>query len=157
MNKIVRRTLKITGGLAAILIVLLGAVVVTLNTKSVQKKILNKAVEALQQKLGTHVGIDSISINAITQDITLFGIEIEDREQREMLKIEKISVDLKLTSLLKHKIVIEKAEIEGVNTLLIKPKNEPANYQFVIDAFKKPEGQSKKDTKKKKRRLNPSF
>ena len=139
MNKIVRRTLKITGGLAAFIIVLASAAVITLHNKSVQKKILNKAVEALQQKLDTHVSIDSISINAFTQDIALFGIEIEDREQREMLKVEKISVDLKLISLLQNKIVIEEAELVGAKALLLKPsKDEPANYQFVVDAFKKP-------------------
>lgn len=139
MNKIVRRTFKVTGGLIAFIVVLLGAAVITLNNKSVQRKILNKAVEALQQKLDTHLRIDSISINALTQDIAFFGIEIEDREQREMLKVEKISVDLKLISLLQHKIVIEQAEIAGAKALLLKPsKDEPANYQFVIDAFKKP-------------------
>ena len=139
MHKIIRRTLKIAGSLAAVLIVLLGGIIVTLNTKSVQKKLLNKAVEALQQKLGTRVEIDSISINAFTQEITLFDIEIEDREQREMLKVERISVDLELWKLMQHKIVIERAELVSAKALLLKPsKEEPANYQFVIDAFKKP-------------------
>lgn len=139
MLKNIRRILKVAGGLAASIIVLASAAVITLHNKSVQKKILNKAVEALQQKLDTHVGIDSISINAFTQDIALFGIEIEDREQREMLKVERISVDLELMRLMQNKIVIEQAEMVNAKALLLKPsKDEPANYQFVIDAFKKP-------------------
>ena len=139
MNKIVRRTLKISGGLAATLVVLLVGVFVTFNNKSVQKKLLDKAVEQLSLKLDTHVEIDSISINVFTQKISLHHIMIEDREQREMLKVERISVDLELMRLLQHKIVIEQAEIDHAKALLLKPsKDEPANYQFVIDAFKKP-------------------
>ena len=138
MNKTIKRILKICGGIVAVVIILLVAAIVTINNKSFQKKILDIAVEELRLKLETHVDIDSISINTFTQDISLYGIEIEDREKRQMLRIEKIAVDLELMRLLQNKIVIEKAELVGAKALLLKPsKDEPANYQFVIDAFKK--------------------
>ena len=150
MNKTIKRILKICGGVVAVVIILLVAAIVTINNKSFQKKILNIAVEELRQKLETHVDIDSISINTFTQDISLYGIEIEDREKRQMLRIEKIAVDLELLRLLQNKIVIEKAELVGAKALLLKPsKDEPANYQFVIDAFKKPKDKPKKEEKKK--------
>ena len=107
MNKTIKRILKICGGVVAVVIILLVAAIVTINNKSFQKKILNIAVEELRQKLETHVDIDSISINTFTQDISLYGIEIEDREKRQMLRIEKIAVDLELLRLLQNKIVIE--------------------------------------------------
>ena len=150
MNKTIKRILKICGGVVAVVIILLVAAIVTINNKSFQKKILNIAVEELRQKLETHVDIDSISINTFTQDISLYGIEIEDREKRQMLRIEKIAVDLELLRLLQNKIVIEKAELVGAKALLLKPsKDEPANYQFVIDAFKKPKDKPQKEEKKK--------
>lgn len=154
MNKIIKRLLKIVGGIAAVVIILLGAAVVTLHNKSVQKRLLDIAIEQLRLKLDTHVDIDSISINAFTQDISLYGIEIEDQEKRKMLKVEKIAVDIELMRLLQNKIVIEQAEIAGAEALLLKPsKEEPANYQFVIDAFKKPKDKEKPKEEKKKSKM----
>lgn len=141
--------MKTIGGMAVGAVVLLGGATLLLNTESVQNKILNKAVELLSQKLETHVEIDSISISALTQEIGLYGIKIEDREQRQMLEVGEISVNLKLIQLFQHKIVIEKAEIAHAKALLLKPsKEEPANYQFVIDAFKKPKDRPKKSKSK---------
>lgn len=155
MNKWLRRILKTTGGIAVGAVVLLGGATLLLNTESVQNKILKKAVELLSQKLETKVEIDSISISALTQEISLYGIEIEDREEREMLKVGKISVNLELIRLLQHKIVIEKAEIAHAKALLLKPsKEEPANYQFVIDAFKKPKDQKSPEKQAKKSKMD---
>lgn len=153
MNKWVRRILKIVGGTAVGAVVLIGGATLLLNTESVQNKLLNKAVELLSQKLETHVEIDSISFNVFTQDISLFKIKIEDREKREMLKVEKVTVELELLRLLQNKIVIKHAEMESAKALLLKPsKEEPANYQFVIDAFKKPKDKDK--TKKSKSKMD---
>ena len=153
MNKWVRRILKIVGGMAVGAVVLIGGATLLLNTESVQNKLLNKAVELLSQKLETHVEIDSISFNVFTQDISLFKIKIEDREKREMLKVKKVTVELELLRLLQNKIVIKHAEMESAKALLLKPsKEEPANYQFVIDAFKKPKDKDK--TKKSKSKMD---
>ena len=153
MNTWVRRILKIVGGTAVGAVVLIGGATLLLNTESVQNKLLNKAVELLSQKLETHVEIDSISFNVFTQDISLFKIKIEDREKREMLKVKKVTVELELLRLLQNKIVIKHAEMESAKALLLKPsKEEPANYQFVIDAFKKPKDKDK--TKKSKSKMD---
>ena len=152
MNKWVKRILKTFGGIAVGAVVLLGGGALLLNTEAVQNKLLKRATEELRLKLDTRVEIDSISINVFNQDISLFRIRIDDREKREMLKVEKISVDLELMKLLENKIVIERAELISAKALLLKPsKEEPANYQFVIDAFKKNKDkeQPKKKTKSK--------
>ena len=139
MNKWVKRILQTVVGIAVGAVVLLGGGALLLNTETVQSKLLKRATEELSKKLDTRVEIDSISINAFTQEISLFRIRIEDRDKREMLKVERISVDLELWKLLQRKIVVEWAEMVSAKALLLKPsKEEPANYQFVIDAFKKP-------------------
>ena len=151
MNKTIKKLLKIVGGTLAVVIILLGATLVALNNKSIQKKILDDVVEELRKKLDTKVEIDSISINMFNLDLNLYGIKIDDRQQREMLRVEKISANLVLMKLLQNKIVIEQAELVGAKALLLKPsKEEPANYQFVIDAFKKPKDKKKEEEKKKK-------
>ena len=150
MNKTIKKLLKIVGGTLAVVIILLGATLVALNNKSIQKKILDDVVEELRKKLDTKVEIDSISINMFNLDLNLYGIKIDDRQQREMLRVEKISANLVLMKLLQNKIVIEQAELVGAKALLLKPsKEEPANYQFVIDAFKKPKDKTKEEKKKK--------
>ena len=149
-NKTIRRLFKIVGGMAVAVVILLIAVIVTVSNSSFQKKLLSRAVEELQLKLGTHVGIDSVSINVFTLDVSLYGIEIEDLEKRKMLQLEQVTVDLELLKLLNKKVVIEKAEAIGANALLLKPsKDQPANYQFVIDAFKKPKDQKPEEKAKK--------
>lgn len=149
MNKWFKRILKTVSGIAVGVVVLLGGATLLLHTESVQSKLLNKAVELLSQKLETHVEIDSISISVLTQKIGFYGIRIKDREQRQMLEVGEISVSIKLTRLLQRKVVIEKAELTHAKALLLKPsKEEPANYQFVIDAFKKPKDQPKKSKSK---------
>ena len=151
MNKTIKKLLKIVGGTLAAVVILLGAALVALNNKSIQKKILDDVVEELRKKLDTKVEIDSISINMFNLDLNLYGIKIDDRQQREMLRVEKISANLVLMKLLQNKIVIEQAELVGAKALLLKPsKEEPANYQFVIDAFKKPKDKKKEEEKKKK-------
>ncbi len=151
MNKTIKKLLKIVGGILAVVVILLGAALVVLNNKSFQQKVLEMAVEELQKKLETRVEIDSISINMFNLDINLYGIMIEDREKREMLKVQKIAADIELLKLLQNKIVIEKAELIGAEALLLKPsKEEPANYQFVIEAFKKPKDKDKEKKKEKK-------
>ena len=151
MNKTIKKLLKIVGGILAAVVILLGAALVVLNNKSFQQKVLEMAVEELQKKLETRVEIDSISINMFNLDVNLYGIMIEDREKREMLKVQKIAADIELLKLLQNKIVIEKAELIGAEALLLKPsKEEPANYQFVIEAFKKPKDKEKKKEKKEK-------
>lgn len=154
MNKTIKKLLKIVGGILAVVVILLGAALVVLNNKSFQQKVLEMAVEELQKKLETRVEIDSISINMFNLDINLYGIMIEDREKREMLKVQKIAADIELLKLLQNKIVIEKAELIGAEALLLKPsKEEPANYQFVIEAFKKPKEKEKEKKEKPKGKL----
>ena len=154
MNKTIKKLLKIVGGILAAVVILLGAALVVLNNKSFQQKVLEMAVEELQKKLETRVKIDSISINMFNLDVNLYGIMIEDREKREMLKVQKIAADIELLKLLQNKIVIEKAELIGAEALLLKPsKEEPANYQFVIEAFKKPKDKEKEKKEKPKGKL----
>ena len=138
MRSIIIKTLKIACGIVVGIVVLLGGATLLLNTKSVQNKMLKKATELLTEKLQTTVGIDSISVNLFAQEIRLYGISVEDQQQRKMLQLKKLAVDLSLNKLLQNEIRVKKAEISGLDALLLKPsKEEPANYQFILDAFKK--------------------
>ena len=109
---------------------------VLLNTHAVQNKLVGMATQRLEERLQTHVKIDDVSVNVFTQEVNLKGLEVEDQQQRKMLELERLSVNLDVTKLLARKLVISKADVEGVRARLLKPEDGPANYQFIIDAFK---------------------
>ena len=137
MTKILSVFLKVVVGIVGILLVLLLVAAVLLNTHSVQNKILQVATERLEEKLQTRVKIDEVRVDVFEQEIELKGLEVEDQEQRKMLVLDALSVSLNLRELMSRKIVVSKADVEGVIARLYKPDDGPANYQFVIDAFKK--------------------
>ena len=153
MNRKVSLTLKILGGIVGGIVLLLLIATVLLNTHAVQNKFLGMAKQRLEEKLQTRVEIEDLSVNIFTQEIHLKGLEVEDQQQRKMLVLERLTVNLDVTKLLARKLVISKADVEGVRARLLKPEDGPANYQFIIDAFKsnKPKDDQKPEEAEKKK------
>lgn len=161
MKKILIYLSRIAGLAVAFVIILLGVATVMLNVPSVQKQVADYATELLAEKLQTKVAIDSVRLNFFQQEIGLYGVGVEDREQRKMLDVKSLAVAMKWLPLLRRQVVVTDVKLEGVEALLLKPsKEDPANYQFVIDAFKKdkkqPEEKAPRDSTKKKFTLDVS-
>lgn len=154
MKKYLFLGLKIFGGILAVLAVLVVALVFLLNTTSFQNKIKDYALESLSEQLQTKVSIDSVSVSL--SNVYLYRLEIEDRQQRKMFQAHLLAVKLDLWGLLSQNLNISSARLDGVHARLYKPKDGEANYQFVLDAFKKdpskkkPEDQPKEKSTKKK-------
>ncbi len=155
MTKILIRLLKILGGFLIFVLLLLLGVGFLVNSSSMQNKLLSYSTELLAEKLDTKVHIDSVSVNVFMQHLLLSGVVIEDQQQRRMFDLRELSVSMNLLPLLENKIDISSVRIKGVQAILVKPSaDEPANFQFVIDAFKKkktddPEKAEKKTTKRR--------
>ena len=151
MNKSAfKKPLKIAGYTFAAFVGLLLIIPLIINFGPVQDKIVGKTTQALQEKIPTKVHIDKIQVNLISQAVSLQGVEVEDLQHRKMLQLEEISADLKFLPLLMGKIVLKGGEANGLKALIVKPsKEEPANYQFLIDAFKKKDDKGEKKEKKK--------
>ena len=132
-----RLVLKIAGITALVVSVLLGVAAVMLNSSSVQNRMMGYATSLLQEKLNTQVRIDSVHVNFLTQKALLAGLEVDDQQQREMLSLNRLSANFSLWDLLRHTVTISNVEMTGVRARLYKEDGQPANYQFVIDAFKK--------------------
>ena len=138
MKKRVVKILKVLGGSVAAVLLLLGVLTLLLNTRTVQNRLLREATALLQTQLGTHVDADSVSLSLFSMDITLHGVCIDDKEQRQMLAIEKLSARLSPRPLLRHEVEVQRLEVDGMDAMLLKPsKDQPANYQFLLDAFRK--------------------
>lgn len=140
MKKTVVLILKIVGGVLATVVVLLVAALFALNSSYVQNKIIERATEELQTFLQTEVKIDSARVNLFGDDVQLRGLKVKDRQHRDMLILEKLGVELKLWNLLHRQMYISEAHVRGLTANLFKPASDSdsvANYQFIIEAFKK--------------------
>ncbi len=150
--------LKVLGGLIAFCVALVAGTVFLLNTDAFQNKLLRYATRLLSDKLQTSVQIDSVSIGLFSQAVNLYGLDVEDLQHRKMFQLDRLSVDVKLLPLLRNEIRITNASIDGVRAQLYKPRRDSAaNYQFIIDAFKKDSvpsaSQQPADSLKKKKKL----
>lgn len=151
MKRFIVLGLKILGGLLAVVIVLLLAATLVLNSHSFQQKMLAHATELLEEKLQTKVSIDSININFLKFNVGLYGLDVEDREHRQMLQVERLAVNLDCWGILRDHVKVTYARLEGVKARLYKQKGEEGNFQFVIDAFKRDKKKGKTKEKEVKK------
>ena len=111
MKRFVIRGLKILGGLLVAVIVLLLAATLVFNSSSFQKKMLGHATELLEEKLQTKVSIDSININFLKFNVGLYGLDVEDREHRQMLHVERLAVNLDCWGILRDHVKVTYARL----------------------------------------------
>lgn len=115
---------------------------------------LQQATDLLEDKLQTHIQIDSVSIDLLTLDAELYRLSIEDRQQRKMFQMDYLKADVDIWKLLNHKLRISEAKVKGLRAELHHVPHDSidsiANYQFVIDAFKADKTSEKSVEKKEK-------
>ena len=151
MKRYIVLILKILGILVALVLVLLVSAFLYINSSVGQQRLLRFATNLLQEKLETKVQIDSVSVNFGTMDVNLFGLDVEDRQQRPMLQTDRISVSVDLKDLMAHKVEVKSANIDGLRAKVYQPRDSAANFQFIIDAFKSDKQKPKATDKPKAR------
>jgi len=153
MKKKLLLTLQIMGGLFVLLLMALAGLAVVVNSPAIQKRVLHKATEMLSEKLGTKATIDSVYIDVARQDLELYGVGIDDQQQRKLFEMEQMVVELELSKLLASKIEVEHARIAGLRANIVDKPGEVPNYQPILDALKKDKAPG--DTvKRRKSKLN---
>ena len=149
MKKIITTLSKIVLGIVVLVAILLITAAILLNTQKVQDELAAYATEQLELELGTRVKIKHASVNVFTQKVNLEGLEVEDLEHRKMFEMGRLLVDVNLMNLIANNLVVEEVLLDDVKAKLYKPLDGPANYQFLIDAFKK-DPKQKKEKKEQK-------
>lgn len=151
VKKIILNTLKVVVGLVVFFILLVVTSVWLINKPSTQDKILKYATDMLAEKLNTKVEIDSIRVGFFREDIRLYGLRVDDQQQRKMLELQYLSAEFRILPILLHQeINLKEVNVKGLHAHLYKPSpDEPANFQFVIDAFQSPKKEKTTDTTKK--------
>lgn len=161
MKKTIRVLLKTLVGIAVAVVVVVIAAVVAVNIPSVRQRIMQQSVTMLSEKLNTRVALEKASFSIFGGYLNLYGVEIDDLQQRKMLQMKELTINLELQPLLQQCVVIEEITVDGLQARLTKKTDSvPANYQFIIDAFKKDKKTTpdkKNERKKKKMTLNVSY
>ena len=142
MGLVLKWVIRLALGLVGLVAFLLAGGFILLNTSWLQEKLKTRTIALLTEKLDTRVALDSVSIDLLTLDAKIYGLTVEDRQQRQMLQMDFLKADVDLWPLLEDEIRITEAKVEGLRAELHKlPKDSlspdtVANYQFVLDAFK---------------------
>ena len=140
------RWVRLAGWTMAIVIAIVVLLSTIANSSYVEDKLIGLATEALSKEFNTDVKIKHIDLNLLAQHASIQGVTLKDMEQRDMLKIKEIWVNLRLRPLLHGQIVLRSVKVDDIDLLIVKPEDGPANYQFLLDHPKK----KSLDKKKKK-------
>lgn len=144
--KSLRLALKLLAAFLLLVVLLVGAGVWLINTKAFQQRVLKQTTQLLSERLQTRVSIDSVDIRFVAQQLRLYGLQVDDQQQRPLLSVRQAGVDVDISELLGNKFTIKDVELSGARALLLKPsKDSASNFQFIIDAFKK-QPKAKRDT-----------
>lgn len=101
----------------------------------VQHFIGGKIAGAISDKLGTEVSVGRVDLGFFNR-VIIDDVKILDQQQKEMLRVGRLSVRLELLPLLDGKIAISSAQLFGAHFLLYKADAESKpNFQFVLDSL----------------------
>ena len=131
ISKGIRLALKT---LAVIIAILALATLVIANSSYVQNKLIGIATNALSKQLNTEVSIDHFRLNLLNMSANIEGIRLKDQQQRDMLKVKRVWGRIQPLALLRGEILLRKCEVDSIDARLIKPKDGPANYQFLLES-----------------------
>lgn len=102
------------------LVVLFVIALALVNTNYVQQKVLTYATTTLTEQLKTQVSIEEADIDLFNMSVRLHGLEVEDLQKRKMLQMKELAAKLQLFALLHNELIIDNANIEGLNAMLTK-------------------------------------
>lgn len=148
----IRKSIYWILGIVVVLVVLLAGVAYALTTDRVQLWLFQKSLTMLSERLDTRVEADSLKVNPWTGDISLYGFGMDDLSKVEMLRVDTLQVSLSVKHLLLRQVVVDELKLRNASAVIYKErKDSAANFQFVVEAFKKkPSDNDKKDKKAKK-------
>ena len=100
-----------------------------------QNYIGRKVAGAIADKLGTEVSIGRVDLGFFNR-IIIDDVKILDQQQKEMMRVGRLSVRMELLPLLDGKISISSAQLFGAHFLLYKQdaQSQP-NFQFALDSL----------------------
>jgi hypothetical protein len=130
-----RRILRIFAWTVGSFILLFIIITLLLQFSAVQTWITGKITSSLSRQTQTTIEIDRVSIR-FPKKVGLKGIYVEDLKGDTLLYAGSIFVDVRMTSLLRNKVNVNKLELEDIRANMLRQQPDTVfNFQFLIDAF----------------------
>ena len=110
-------------------------VLVLIHLPSTQRFIGRQVSETLSEVLGSDVSIDRVELGFLNR-IILDDVTMLDQENKEMLRVGRLSAKIDLLPLVNGKISISSAQLFGAHAQFYKADSLAIpNYQFVLDSL----------------------
>ena len=117
------------------LLVLYFITLVSIHLPATQRFIGRQVSEALSEILGTNVSIDRVELGFLNR-IILDDVTMLDQEQKEMLRVGRLSAKIDLLPLVEGRISISSAQLFGAHAQFYKADSlTTPNYQFALDSL----------------------
>lgn len=135
IGRIFRKTFKIIAWVIGSVILLLITVALLIQIPAIQSKLTQKAVAFLEEKIGTEVSLEGISIS-FPKDIVLEGIYLEDQEGDTLLYAGRLAINTDLWGLARNEIQLNDVALENTVAFIKRAANDSAyNFTYILDAF----------------------
>src|SRR4029078_10283064 len=110
---VLKRFLKITALVAAVVLLLLVTAILVIRIPSVQQDVVNKITGSVSSKTHSTVSIGRVGIS-FPKSIYLEKVFLDDRHKDTLLYAEEINVDMDMLALFKGNVEINKVILDDV-------------------------------------------
>lgn len=147
MYKSIKKIIKIALITLASILVLLGALMLSLQLEPVQNFISKRVVSYLSKELNTKIALKRIYFKPF-QSLVLEGFELYDTKGDTILIAEKLNATVNLNQYWdQNKIVINKLSLENT-TAYYQVYKDSSNIKFLLNYFSSPKKNDQKSSKK---------
>lgn len=134
-SKIFKTFLKVLAWTVGSVIILLVAVAFLIQMPVVQTWLTGKAVSFLENKLGTDVSLERVSIS-FPKAVVLEGIYFEDEHGDTLLYAGRLAVDTDLLALTRNEIQLNEIELRNASVFVSRAERDSAfNFTYILEAF----------------------
>ena len=139
MIKALKIFAKIIAWIVGIVLGILLLVFILIRVPFIQDKIAGAVEDYLEKTMETEVSVGGLYLN-LPKYIELTDVYIEDQQGDSLAYFHSLEVNTDLLGLLNNHLEVSQFTLEDARARLYRGKNEQTfNYQFVIDAFTKPD------------------
>jgi len=131
-NRFPKLILWITG----IIFLNFSTLLVALQIPAVQTELAKVASRWLSVKTGFRISIEQVEIDWLDQ-INIRGLNIKDSERHDLLSVDDLKINYRISSLFIDDIVFDDATVENMKMDLIKYKSGTLNISKLINSLKK--------------------
>ena len=145
--KNIKKVVKIALWVLLGLVILLVSLILSLQLRSVQNYVTQKASQYLSEELQTTIRLESLYFKPFNA-IQIKNFYIEDQEQDTLLFFGELQADLDLSSIWNSRLVISNINISDGKISIKKQIDSTTNFTFIQRYLSPDKNDQKKSTKK---------